>query len=71
MYALEGSLGVAGTALTWLKDNLNVFEDFNDLEKLVSKSTNEIYFVPAFHGLNATYWRPDARRLVSSIGKRT
>lgn len=63
MYALEGSIAVAGAALSWLKDGLNIFDDFSELNTLSdSKSTSDIYFVPAFCGLYAPYWRSDACR---------
>lgn len=63
MYALEGSIAVAGAALYWLKENLNIFEEFSQLNNLnYAKSTNNIYFVPAFCGLYAPYWRTDAYR---------
>lgn len=67
MYALEGSVSVAGTALSWLKNNLNIFEDFNNLPRLPPKSSTDLYFVPAFCGLNAPYWCPEARRLAFII----
>lgn len=64
VYALEGSVAVAGSALKWLKNNMGLLQDTNKepeaLASLVS-STGDIYFVPAFTGLYAPYWRKDAR----------
>lgn len=64
VYALEGSVAVAGTALKWLKNNLGILrETIKESEELASKvsSTGDVYFVPAFTGLYAPYWRKDAR----------
>lgn len=62
-YAIEGSIAVAGLALSWLKNNLNLITDFEEVENLASSvsSTGGVYFVPAFSGLYAPYWRMDAR----------
>jgi glycerol kinase len=62
-YAMEGSIAVAGLALNWLKNNLNLISDFQECEKLASSvtTTGGVYFVPAFSGLYAPYWRMDAR----------
>lgn len=68
MYALEGSIAVAGAALSWLKDNLNIFDDFSEIGNLTdSKSASDIYFVPAFYGLYSPHWRTDACRLVENL----
>lgn len=66
VYALEGSLAVAGTALKWLRDNLNLFSKVEDTESMAEevKTTGDVYFVPAFSGLYAPYWRKDARGFV-------
>ncbi|XKL68108.1 hypothetical protein PGB90_003599 [Kerria lacca] len=71
MYALEGSVSVAGTALSWLKNNLNIFEDFNNLPRLPPKSSTDLYFVPAFCGLNAPYWCPEARSVMFGLNENT
>lgn len=62
-YAMEGSIAVAGLALSWLKNNLNLISDFQECEMLASsvENTGGVYFVPAFSGLYAPYWRMDAR----------
>lgn len=63
VYALEGSVAVAGSALKWLKNNLNVVKEVSDAETAAADvpSTGDVYFVPAFSGLYAPYWRKDAR----------
>lgn len=65
VYALEGSVAIAGAALNWLRDNLNILDDFKDAESFgreaESVQSGEVYFVPAFSGLYAPYWQADAR----------
>ena len=63
IYALEGSIFVAGAAVQWLRDNLRLIGNAADTEKLARsvESTNGVYLVPAFTGLGAPYWDPDAR----------
>ena len=63
IYALEGSVAVAGAALSWLKDNVKLLSDVRDTELLAEEvlGTNDVYFVPAFSGLYAPYWQQDAR----------
>jgi glycerol kinase len=62
-YALEGSIAVTGSLVQWLRDNLGMFTDAPDIEWLAGKVDDNggAYFVPAFSGLFAPYWRPDAR----------
>ena len=59
VYALEGSVAMAGGIVSWLKDHLNIFDKPKDIEILASKcnDTGDVYFVPAFSGLFAPYWR--------------
>lgn len=66
VYALEGSVAVAGAALTWLRDNLNLLNNHAESESLAEEvmTTGDVYFVPAFSGLYAPYWRKDARGCV-------
>ena len=62
-YALEGSIAVTGSLIQWLRDNLGLIKDAPAVEEL-AKSVEDnggAYFVPAFSGLFAPYWRPDAR----------
>ncbi|WP_129788802.1 glycerol kinase GlpK [Promicromonospora panici] len=63
IYALEGSIAVTGSLIQWLRDNLGLFHDSPDVEWLARKVDDNggAYFVPAFSGLFAPYWRPDAR----------
>jgi glycerol kinase len=63
VYALEGSIAVTGSLVQWLRDNLGMFSDAPDIEKLAREVDDNggAYFVPAFSGLFAPYWRPDAR----------
>lgn len=67
VYALEGSVAVAGAALNWLRDNLNLLDNNIESESLAEEvmTTGDVYFVPAFSGLYAPYWRKDARGYVS------
>ena len=63
VYALEGSIAIAGALVQWLRDNLGIVEKSADVEVLARTVTDNggIYFVPAFSGLFAPYWRSDAR----------
>ena len=63
VYALEGSIAVTGSLIQWLRDNLNFFQNAPEVEAMANtvKDNGGIYFVPAFSGLFAPYWRPDAR----------
>ncbi|XP_065347191.1 glycerol kinase-like isoform X2 [Cloeon dipterum] len=63
VYALEGSVAVAGASATWLRDNMGILQDVAETETLASsvEDTADVYFVPAFSGLFAPYWRKDAR----------
>lgn len=63
IYALEGSIAVTGSLIQWLRDNLGIINTAPDVENLANtvKDNGGIYFVPAFSGLFAPYWRGDAR----------
>ncbi|MBD7957386.1 glycerol kinase GlpK [Microbacterium sp. Sa4CUA7] len=63
VYALEGSIAVTGSLVQWLRDNMGMFADAPDVETLAREVDDNggAYFVPAFSGLFAPYWRPDAR----------
>ncbi|KAI7907109.1 uncharacterized protein BX663DRAFT_528923 [Cokeromyces recurvatus] len=69
VYALEGSVAVAGSSINWLRDNLCVINDVVELNLLASsvKNTAGVYFVTAFAGLFAPYWRSDARGTLCGI----
>lgn len=62
-YAIEGSSFVAGSALRWARDQLGIINAYAECEALVSsvEYRRAPFFVPAFHGLGAPYWRPDVR----------
>lgn len=62
-YALEGSISVAGAAVKWLRDNMELIKTSDDIDTLASKvkSTGGVFFVTAFSGLFSPYWRDDAR----------
>mgnify|MGYP003429408020 FL=1 len=62
-YALEGSIAVTGSLVQWLRDNLGLFSSSEDVERLAASVDDNggAYFVPAFSGLFAPYWRSDAR----------
>ena len=63
IYALEGSIAVAGSLVQWLRDNLKMFDSAPEIEQLAAtvEDNGGAYFVPAFSGLFAPYWRSDAR----------
>ena len=69
VYALEGSIAVAGSLVQWLRDNLGIIADSKDIEALASsvEDNGGAYFVPAFSGLFAPHWRPDARGAVVGL----
>lgn len=63
VYALEGSIAITGALIQWLRDSLGIIEVSSDVESLAASVDDNggIYFVPAFSGLFAPYWRADAR----------
>jgi len=63
VYALEGSIAVTGSLIQWLRDNLGFFKSASEVEALATSVPDNggAYFVPAFSGLFAPHWRPDAR----------
>ncbi len=66
IYALEGSIAITGALVQWLRDNLGMIEKSSDVETLAQsvEDAGGIYFVPAFSGLFAPYWRSDARGVI-------
>ncbi len=68
-YALEGSIFIAGAGVQWLRDKIKLINNAYETEKIAkSKKNNEqVYVVPAFSGLGAPYWRPDARGLITGL----
>ncbi|XP_029032688.1 glycerol kinase-like isoform X1 [Osmia bicornis bicornis] len=73
VYALEGSVAIAGAGIQWLRDNLGIIEHIKDIEPLVETIPldNRVTFVPAFSGLYAPYWRKDARSVICGITEDT
>ncbi|MGN6380751.1 MAG: FGGY family carbohydrate kinase [Gaiellales bacterium] len=73
VFALEGSVFVAGAALQWLRDGLGVIADSAESEALARsvESTGGVYFVPALAGLGSPHWDPDARGLICGITRGT
>jgi glycerol kinase len=72
-YALEGSVAIAGAAVQWLRDNLNFVSNAAEIEALALEveSNGGVYFVPAFNGLFAPWWRDDARGVLIGITRYT
>jgi len=66
VYALEGSIAITGALVQWLRDNLGILEKSADIESLAGtvEDNGGIYFVPAFSGLYAPYWKSDARGVI-------
>lgn len=72
-YALEGSIFVAGSAVQWLRDSLQIVEKASDTQALAQQASHndQLYLVPAFTGLGAPYWDPDARGGLFGITRQT
>jgi glycerol kinase len=68
-YALEGSIFVAGAAVKWLRDGLGLINRASDTNDLATKldGNNGVYMVPAFVGLGAPHWDPDARGIIAGL----
>ncbi|MFW5714348.1 MAG: glycerol kinase GlpK [Brevefilum sp.] len=69
VYALEGSIAITGALVQWLRDNLRMIDTAEEIETLAEtvEDTGGIYFVPAFSGLFAPYWRSDARGVIVGL----
>lgn len=69
MFALEGSIAVTGSLIQWLRDNLGMISDASEIEALAASVPDNggAYFVPAFSGLFAPYWRSDARGVLVGL----
>jgi glycerol kinase len=69
VYALEGSIAVTGSLVQWLRDNLGLIREAPDVETLARtvEDNGGAYFVPAFSGLFAPHWRPDARGAIVGL----
>ena len=72
-YALEGSILVAGTALAWLHESMKIIDNVPESRQAAMASTDddEVYVVPAFNGLGAPYWDPDAKGAVFGLSRGT
>jgi glycerol kinase len=71
VYALEGSIAVTGSAVQWLRDQLGIISGASEVETLAAsvQDTGGVYFVPAFSGLFAPYWRSDARGAIVGLSR--
>ncbi len=69
VYALEGSVAVAGALVQWLRDNLGIISNSAEVEAIAGsvEDNGDVYFVPAFSGLFAPHWRSDARGVVAGL----
>jgi glycerol kinase len=68
-YALEGSIAVTGALVQWLRDNLGLIRTSGEIETLAASvaDNGDVYFVPAFSGLYAPWWRADARGVIAGL----
>ncbi|KAF9581941.1 Glycerol kinase, partial [Lunasporangiospora selenospora] len=73
VYALEGGIAVAGSAVQWLRDNLGIIKSADEINGLASvvKDNGGVVFVTAFSGLFAPYWRPDVRANITGLTQHT
>jgi glycerol kinase len=71
VFALEGSVAVTGSAVQWLRDQIGLIGSAPEIETLANsvKDSGGIYFVPAFSGLFAPYWRSDARGAIVGLSR--
>ena len=71
VYALEGSIAVTGSAVQWLRDQLGIISEAAEVESLAAQADDNggVYFVPAFSGLFAPYWRSDARGAIVGLSR--
>ena len=72
-YALEGSVFIGGAVVQWLRDGLEFFSSSSEVERLAASvlDSDDVYLVPAFTGLGAPYWDPDARGAMIGITRGT
>ena len=68
-YALEGSIAITGALVQWLRDNLGIIQKSSDIESLARSVSDNggVYFVPAFSGLYAPYWKDSARGVIAGL----
>jgi glycerol kinase len=69
IYALEGSISISGALVQWLRDNLNLISNADEIEALARtvEDNGDVYFVPAFSGLYAPHWKDSARGLIAGL----
>ena len=69
VYALEGSIAITGALVQWLRDNLGMIKTSPEIEELAAtvEDNGGVYFVPAFSGLFAPYWKSDARGVIAGL----
>jgi glycerol kinase len=69
VYGLEGSIAITGALVQWLRDNLNMITKSSDIEDLAASVADNggVYFVPAFSGLYAPYWKDSARGVIAGL----
>ena len=72
-YALEGSIFIAGAGVQWLRDKIKLINNAAETEKIAKslKNNNGVYLVPAFTGLGAPYWSPNARGIICGLTRDT
>ena len=68
-YALEGSIFMAGAIIDWLKNSLQVFDNYSELENILNNNSinTEVVMIPAFTGLGAPHWKPNSRASISGL----
>jgi glycerol kinase len=68
-YALEGSVFMAGATIQWLRDGLQIIKSSSEVEALANSvaSSDGVMMVPAFTGMGAPYWKPEARAIISGL----
>jgi glycerol kinase len=68
-YALEGSVAITGALVQWMRDNLGLIESSPEIEELARsvEDNGDVYFVPAFSGLYAPYWKDTARGVIAGL----
>ena len=73
VYALEGSVAITGALVQWVRDNFGLIEKSSDIEALARtvKDNGGVYFVPAFSGLYAPYWKDNARGVIAGLTRYT
>ena len=69
VYALEGSIAITGALVQWVRDNLGLIQNSSEIEALARtvKDNGGVYFVPAFSGLYAPYWKDNARGVIAGL----